>query len=263
MDRGFGVAGALDPDIIRRLAPVLEALGFRTLWINDTLDGDSLAGCAVAAEVTTTLRVATGVIPIDRRSAADIVADAQQRAIPPQRLTIGIGSGMAKPPLKRVRATVAELRELVDPTVSISVGALGPRMTALAAGVGDEVLLNWLTPAATKVSAAEIAAVARLEGRVVPRVAAYVRVATEAGAIERLRAEAGRYASYPSYAAHFRRFGVEAIETTIGSQDANEVAQQLVAYDGAVQEIVVRAITGAETFESYRDLATLTSPTRR
>ena len=33
MDRGFGVAGSLDTGIIRQLAPVLESLGFRTLWV--------------------------------------------------------------------------------------------------------------------------------------------------------------------------------------------------------------------------------------
>lgn len=260
MDRGFGVAGALDLGIIRRLAPVLESLGFRTLWINDTPDGDSLAGCAVATEVTTTLRVATGVIPIDRRGAEDIVADIERRRIPADRLTIGIGSGGASHPLGRVRTTVAELRAKADPATTISVGALGPRMTAQAATLGDDVLLNWLTPAAAKVSSAEVASAAGVAGQPTPRVTAYVRVATDHRAIERLRIEAERYGSYPSYAAHFRRFGVTAIDTTIGSEDAAEVAQRLDAYEGSVDEIVVRAITGAETFESYRGLAILTAP---
>ena len=260
MDRGFGVAGVLDPEIIRQLAPVLESLGFHTIWINDTPEGDSLAGCATAAEATTTLRVATGVIPIDRRDAADIVADVRRRRIPAVRLTIGIGSGRAPHGLGRVRTTVAELREKADPATTISVGALGPRMTELAATLGDDVLLNWLTPAAAKTSSAEVASAAGAAGHPTPRVTAYVRVATDHGAIERLRIEAEQYGSYPSYAAHFRRFGVSAIDTTIGSEDATEVARRLDAYDGSVDEIVVRAITGAETFESYRDLAILTAP---
>ena len=260
MDRGFGVAGALDPGIIRQLAPVLESLGFRTLWINDTPDGDSLAGCGAGAEVTTTLRVATGVIPIDRRGAQDIVSDVQRRRIPADRLSIGIGSGRAPKALDRVRKAVAELRELADPATTISVAALGPRMTELAATLGDDVLLNWLTPAAARVSSTEVATATAAAGQPTPRVTAYVRVATDHGAVERLRVEAERYASYPSYAAHFRRFGVNAIDTTIGSEEAAEVARRLAAYDGSVDEIVVRAITGADTFESYRDLAFLTAP---
>ena len=260
MDRGFGVAGSLDTGIIRQLAPVLESLGFRTLWVNDTPEGDSLIGCAAATEETTTLRVATGVIPIDRRGAAEIVADVALQGIPSDRLTIGIGSGMAPKPLGRVRTTVAELREMADPDAVISVGALGPRMTALAAELGDDVLLNWLTPDAARTSADEVAKAAAAAGRATPRVTAYVRVALVPEAIERLAVEAGRYGSYPSYAAHFRRFGVDAIDTTIGSEDQAEVAARLVRYAGTVDEVVVRAITGTETFEAYRDLAIATAP---
>lgn len=260
MDRGFGVAGSLDLAIIRQLAPLLESLGFRTLWVNDTPDGDSLAGCAAATEVTRRLQVATGVIPIDRRDAEEIVGDVRRRGIPADRLTIGIGSGRAPRPLDRVRMAVAELRRLADPATSIAAGALGPRMTALAAAISDDVLLNWLTREAAGVSSAQIAAAAGAAHRAPPRVTAYVRVATVPEAIARLGDEAARYASYPSYAAHFRRFGVDAIDTTIGSEDAAVVRDRLAAYAGTVDEIVVRAITAAETFEAYRDLAILTRP---
>ena len=260
MDRGFGVTGSLDIDIVRRLAPLLEELGYRTLWINDTPDGDSLAGCAAAIAVTRRLRVATGVIPIDRRPATAIVDDVARWGLPVERLTIGIGSGMAPRPLARVRDAVADLRRLGDPGLMVSVGALGPRMTALAATVGDDVLLNWLTPAAARVSSSEIARAARDAGRPTPRVTAYVRVAVEPAAIDRLADEAARYAAYPSYAAHFQRFGVEAIETTIGSEDAADVAGRLDAYVGTVDELVVRAITGSDTLAAYAALARQTAP---
>jgi alkanesulfonate monooxygenase SsuD/methylene tetrahydromethanopterin reductase-like flavin-dependent oxidoreductase (luciferase family) len=260
MDRGFGVTGTLDTGIVRELAPLLESLGYRTLWINDVPEGDSLARCAAAIDVTARLRVATGVIPIDRRGPQDIVADVVRRGIPADRLTIGVGSGMAPHALDRVRSAVADLRRLADPSTSISVGALGPKMTALAATVSDDVLLNWLTPAAARVSSTEVREVAVNAGRPTPRVTAYVRVATAPEAIDRLVSEAERYGAYPSYAAHFRRFGVEPVDTTIGSTDAATVVRRLKTYTGTVDEIVVRAITAAETFESYRDLALLTAP---
>lgn len=260
MDRGFGVTGSLDAAIVRELAPVLDELGYRTLWINDTPDGDSLAGCAAAAAVTDRLRVATGVIAVDRRGPADIARDARDRGIPADRLTIGIGSGTAAKPLARVRAAVADLRRLVEPGTGVAVGALGPKMTRLAATDADEVLLNWLTPAAASISAGEIRS-ARPAGAGRPaRVTAYVRVAMEPAAIARLATEAERYGSYPSYAAHFRRFGVSAVETTIGAEDVATVHERLDAYAGSVDEIVVRAITGEETLDAYIALARACAP---
>lgn len=261
MDRGFGVTGSLDVGVVGALAPVLEELGYTTLWINDTPDGDSLAGCAAAAAVTDRLRVATGVIAVDRRTPAEIARDGRDRGIPAARLTIGIGSGMAAKPLARVRAAVADLRRLVEPGTGIAVGALGPKMTHLAATEADEVLLNWLTPAAASVSAKEIRSARPAgEGRLA-RVTAYVRIAMDPAAIARLTTEAERYGSYPSYAAHFRRFGVSAVETTIGTEDAATVHERLEAYDGSVDEIVVRAITGEDTLDAYIALARACAPT--
>jgi alkanesulfonate monooxygenase SsuD/methylene tetrahydromethanopterin reductase-like flavin-dependent oxidoreductase (luciferase family) len=262
MDYGFGIAGALDAGIVARLAPVLEQLGFQTLWVNDTPDGDSLAGCAAALRGTSTLRVATGVIPIDRRPAADILADVRERGIDPARLTIGIGSGRAEHPLRAVREAVEQLRSGSGSGIRIAVGALGPKMTTLAATQADEVLFNWLTPAGAAESAASVRQAAAGAGVAAPRTTTYVRVAIEPGAIDRLRAEAARYESYPAYAANFRRFGVSGFDTTVGTDDIGEIGPRLGAYAGAVDEVVVRAITSAEMFEAYHDLAVATAPAR-
>ena len=262
MDRGFGIAGSLDRQIVRQIAPLVESLGFRTLWINDTPDGDSLEACELATSVTAHLRVATGVIPIDRKSADDIVAELRQRRIPADRLTIGIGSGRAARPLVQVRAAVAILRQVPDLVQTVAVGALGPRMTALAAQTADDVLLNWLTADAARMSAGEIRAISTGAGQTMPRVTAYVRVATADSGIERLGVEAARYAGYPAYAAHFRRFGVDALDTTIGSRHEGTIMRRLDAFQGAVDEIVVRAIPADETFAAYRDLAMVSAPGR-
>ena len=98
MTRGavsLGVAGSLGPDAIARIAPEVERAGFHTLWVNDTPDGDALAALAAAAGVTERLHLATGVVPVDRRPASVIAADAASLSLPLDRVTIGIGSGMA------------------------------------------------------------------------------------------------------------------------------------------------------------------------
>ena len=54
---GFGITGSLSHDVVRELAPRIEAAGFRTLWINHGGDGgDSLASMEVASAVTSTSR---------------------------------------------------------------------------------------------------------------------------------------------------------------------------------------------------------------
>ncbi|HEX6956233.1 MAG TPA: LLM class flavin-dependent oxidoreductase, partial [Agromyces sp.] len=63
----LGLPGTTDRETLRALAPRLERLGFHALWLNDVPGGDSLAGLRAAGEVTDRLRLATGVIPLDRR----------------------------------------------------------------------------------------------------------------------------------------------------------------------------------------------------
>ena len=260
METGFGIAGSVPGELVRELAPELERLGYATLWINDTPGGDSLAGCEAAISVTSRLRLASGVIPIDRRSPADIVADVRSRQLPLDRLTIGIGSGQSKPALARVETAVTELRCALGDESSIAVAALRSRMTRLAAIAGDGVLLNWMTPRGAAAARQEIEATVAERGGPRPRVTLYVRTAvTEAGG-QRLADEAARYAGFPAYAASFRRFGIDAIETTIRTNERGVLRDHLDAYGDALDEVVVRAIVGEETLEAYQALARLAAP---
>ncbi|WP_284298950.1 LLM class flavin-dependent oxidoreductase [Homoserinibacter gongjuensis] len=59
----LGLAGSVPAEVVRQAARAAEQAGLHALWLNDTPAGDALAGLAAAAEVTTTLRLATGVIP--------------------------------------------------------------------------------------------------------------------------------------------------------------------------------------------------------
>ncbi|MDT0118310.1 LLM class flavin-dependent oxidoreductase [Microbacterium sp. PRF11] len=248
----LGVAGSLGPAAIAEIAPAVERAGFHTLWVNDTPDGDALAALAAAARVTERLRLATGVIPVDRRPADDIADAVASLDLPLDRLTIGIGSGMARQgALGRVRDAAERLHGAGLPRVLV--GALGPKMRRAAAESAEGVLLNWVPPREAKEQADALHALAPST-----HVAVYVRTAIVSAARERLEAETARYASFPNYAANFERMGVDAIDTTI--RDVTELGAALDAYTAAADEVVLRAIVPDDTVEAYIDFARRTAP---
>ncbi len=228
----LGVAGALGPDAIARIAAAVEAAGFHALWVNDTPGGDSLAALAAAARTTERLVLATGVIPVDRRPADEILRGLAD--LPAERVVLGIGSGAARAgALALVRDAVARLRE--GGPSPILVGALGPRMRELAAADADGPLLSWLTPAIAAEQAAEAHGMA--PGT---HAALYVRTALDPAADDALARESAAYASYPRYAANFARLGIAVGDTVL---DAASVKARLPEYRAAVDEVVLRAIT--------------------
>jgi alkanesulfonate monooxygenase SsuD/methylene tetrahydromethanopterin reductase-like flavin-dependent oxidoreductase (luciferase family) len=233
----IGVPGALGPEAVGRLAPHVERHGFASLWVNDTPGGDALAALAAAAAVTTHLRLAAGVIPVDRRPAADILEAVRSTGLPEARLTIGIGSGAARAgALARVREAAATLHE--HGGAAVVVGALGPRMRALGAESADGVLLNWVTPGEAAEQARRIRA-ARVPA---PRVLVYARTIVDPAARPALEAEAARYGSIGAYAENFERMGVRPIETTLPLAD-DDLAAGVRSYLAGVDELVLRAVT--------------------
>ena len=248
-DLGFGVAGALDHGVLRVVARRLEAEGFRTLWINDTPDGDSLAGLAVAAAETSRLRLATGVVSIDRRPPDEIIDAVRRHRLPEGRLVLGIG-GAAKPrPLARVEQALDALASALD--CRLMVGALGPNMRKLGTERSDGLLLNWLTPTGAREAVADRDRDGTLAGRAGVEACLYVRTALGVEAGARLRREAERYARIPSYRANFERLGITAIETTVASDSPADIRAGLDRYSGILDEVVVRGITADDTADEY------------
>lgn len=256
--RGFGVAGALDHAIAARLAAEAETAGYQTFWANDTPGGDGLASLAAAAEQAERIALGVGVIPIDRVPAKTIAERVRELGLPDDRLILGIGSGALK---AGARAAVEEAaRELRDSLKArVVVGALGPRMCEVGGRAADGVLLNWLTPGYLP----ELVELTRREAarnsRPRPWISAYVRVALDGPAVERLRSESERYASYPQYAAHFERMGVEAIKTSVFGDEA-AIQRGLAAYPAETDEVVVRAIAADETYDAYFSLLKAAAP---
>jgi alkanesulfonate monooxygenase SsuD/methylene tetrahydromethanopterin reductase-like flavin-dependent oxidoreductase (luciferase family) len=250
--RGFGVEGAVAPEIIRELAPAAEEAGYATFWVNDEPDGDGLATLREAAAVTTSIRLAVGVIPLDRQGPERIAARIDALDLPIDRLAVGVGSGGAAGGLERVRAGVVALRELT--TAEVIVGAIGPRMCRLGGEVADGVLLDWASPEYARQVMAIVTEAAGAAGRPRPWLGAYVFTALGAAGGAKLRAAADYYAAIPSYAAHFARIGAEPLETTAWGEDDDALQRALAPFDAALDETVIRAVAVAETSAAYLDV---------
>lgn len=237
-----GIAAAAGAAVAETIAPALERGGLHALWVNDTPGADALEVLAAAARVTENLVLATGVIPVDRRSPDEILARVRELGLPLDRLVLGIGAGGSRTgSLSRVRTAAAALRS--QTTARVVVGALGPKMRRLGAEASDGLVLSWLTPPLAHAQAAEAH-----EANPRAHVALYVRTATDAAAAARLRDEAARYAAVPAYAANFAALGIRAHDTLIAAED---VRTRIDAYRDVVDEVVLRAITAGDAPEDY------------
>src|SRR6185437_6181467 len=110
--RGFGVAAAISPEVIRAAAQLAESLGYHSFWVNDNPQGDGLEALAEAASVTSRIMLGVGVIALSRKPAASIVEQLRgmdgsrggTTRLPLERLWLGVGSGAGgKGALRRVR----------------------------------------------------------------------------------------------------------------------------------------------------------------
>jgi alkanesulfonate monooxygenase SsuD/methylene tetrahydromethanopterin reductase-like flavin-dependent oxidoreductase (luciferase family) len=246
MARGFALFAGMAPEIIRASAREAESLGYSSFWVNHPGSTDGLAALGLAATEARRLALGIGVIPLHTRGPASIVEGVRAGALPLDRLLLGVGSPNPGA-LGRVRAGVAQLRSQL--ATRLVVAALGPQMCRLAGEIADGVLFNWLTPEHARLSAEWVRAGAEAAGRTTPRLFAYVRLALGPAARDRLLEEGVRYAGIPAYASHFARMGVKPEETAIAAESPDAVPRALVRWQGAVDEVVLRAVTGQDTVE--------------
>jgi alkanesulfonate monooxygenase SsuD/methylene tetrahydromethanopterin reductase-like flavin-dependent oxidoreductase (luciferase family) len=157
-----------------------------------------------------------------------------------------------------VREDARVLAERVEAPVVI--GALGPKMCALAGREADGVLLNWLTPSYVAPSAAITDEAAREAGRPQPQIMGYVRTAYGPGAREVFLQEAARYSGIPAYTANFARMGTPAEETAVIGESAAEIQAGLAPFATELDETVVRAVTGEESAAAYLALLEAAAP---
>ena len=218
-------------DVARRA----EQLGYSTVWAAEAGTNDAFGLLAACASVTSTVELATGVLPIFTRTPALMA----QSAATLQDWSGGrflLGLGVSSPtivsrwngvpfdrPLARMREYVGIVRELLtwekvshssdlytvdgyrlllrvpSPPSPILVGALNPAMLRLAGEVSDGALLNWIGAAAVPAALAHVAEGAGGQPR---RNAVFVRVCVTSD-VEAARAWARRevmgYVIVPAY----------------------------------------------------------------
>ena len=258
MRRGFGLFAGTAADVIRATAREAEALGYTSFWVNHPGQTDGLAALALGADETRGVDLGVGVIPLHTREPDSIIEGVRATRLPTARLLLGVGSPNPKS-LERVREGVTALRRGLQ--TRIIVAALGPKMCRLAGEIADGVLFNWLTPEYARRSAALVREGAVAANRTTPVITyAYVRLAMGAAGIARLGDEGGRYAGIPAYAAHFERMGVKPVDTAITAQRPVDIQAALAKWDGAVDEVVLRAITGQDTVDENLALVRAAKP---
>jgi alkanesulfonate monooxygenase SsuD/methylene tetrahydromethanopterin reductase-like flavin-dependent oxidoreductase (luciferase family) len=257
MGRGFALFAGVAPEVIRASAREAEGLGYSSFWVNHPGSTDGLGALALAARETRRIEIGIGVIPLNTRGPDSIVRGVRSNDLPADRLFLGVGS--ANPDaLKRVRNGIAELRSQLS--VRLVVAALGPQMCRVAGEIADAVLFNWLTPEHARRSGEWVRAGAAAAGRQPPGLFAYVRIALGGAASDRLVEEGARYATIPAYAANFSRMGVKPVETAVAAQSPDAIPPALEKWRGAVDEIILRAVTGRDTVEENMTLLRAAKP---
>jgi hypothetical protein len=257
-DRGLGLAVAVPKVIVLMACIAVEESGYKSLWLNNPPGAHALSVLGEAAPLCPSLDLGVGVIPFSALDPDQIAGEVRQASLPADRLCLGIGSGAGPGGLKRVEAGVQRLR--TEYQGRIVVAALGPKMCRLAGAAADGVLFNWLTPEFAPRSIAWVRQGAEEARRAMPRVFAYVRVGLGDEAIVRLRTEAATYESYPAYAAHFKRMGVGAMDTTIAAKTPDDIQRELAAWDGLVDVVIVRAITAHDSRDEVLNVIEASRP---
>ena len=254
--RGVALFAGTPGDVIAETARLAEEVGYRSFWLNHPGSTDGIAGLTQAAATTSRIELGVGVVPLHVRSAASIVASVREQALPRGRLLLGIGTS-GPGAFRLAREGVASIHAELG--CRVVMGALSEPACRLAGEIADGVLFNWLTPEYARRSAAWVEAGAAKAGRERPRLFAYVRVALGLGARERVETEGARYAA-GSYGTHFERMGAAPRETAIAAAVAGEVADSLVAWEGVVDEIVLRFLPAAATAEAHLALVRAGAP---
>ena len=117
-----------DAAVVADEAQRAERLGFSTLWRSG-----NLPMLAAAVRATTTMPVATGIIPVDSVPAADVIATYRSlQADHPGRFLVGLGGAHGARPLAALNAYLDALDSAGVPVGSRVLAALGPNMLALA-----------------------------------------------------------------------------------------------------------------------------------
>jgi alkanesulfonate monooxygenase SsuD/methylene tetrahydromethanopterin reductase-like flavin-dependent oxidoreductase (luciferase family) len=229
------------------MARTADETGYRAVFTPEIAAREAFTTLAGFAPATRSVRLATGVVRIDRRDAqVTALAAVTLHELTGGRFLLGLGSRRS---LEETRAFVGAVRTLLAEggpageavldgppgpgAVPVVLAALGPRMAELGGEVADGILLNWCTPDRVARARLEVARGAERAGRdpAEVMVAVYVRTCLEPDpqiALDGLRDATAQYAAMPAYRRQLDAMGL-----------AEEAAA---AASGQVPESLVRAV---------------------
>jgi alkanesulfonate monooxygenase SsuD/methylene tetrahydromethanopterin reductase-like flavin-dependent oxidoreductase (luciferase family) len=246
MPRAFGVAAGLDPEVARPLAARCAEVGYDSIWSNDHPGAKGLATLAEFAAAAPGLELGVAVIALDRTPPEQIAKDIEEFGIDPAKLWLGVGAGFNKKPLTAMRESLPQLRELL-PGVKLVLAAMGPKMCALGGSAYDGVFFNWMTPSFAAGAREKVEGGAAEAGHATPPVFGYVRTAVGPDAAERLAKEESFYRDlHKGYRDHFDRLAEPEGTVGVAATNSDDAQQQLAAYEGPLDTIVVRGLASAK-----------------
>jgi alkanesulfonate monooxygenase SsuD/methylene tetrahydromethanopterin reductase-like flavin-dependent oxidoreductase (luciferase family) len=244
MERGFGVAAGLDPEVARPLAAGCEKLGYTSMWSNDHPGALGLETLAEFAQAAPGLDIGVAVMALDRHDPADIAGHIERLGIDGGRLWLGVGAGFSKKPLTAMKEALPALREAL-PGIRLVLAAMGPKMCRFAGAEFDGVFFNWMTPEFADQARENVEAGARDAGREAPPVLGYVRTAVGEDAARRLSKEEAFYRDlHAGYRNHFDRLGEPEGTVGVAAPDRDGAQEALGRYD-ALDVAVVRGLASA------------------
>lgn len=261
--RGIGITAGLDPAVARGLAARCEKLGYDSLWSNDEPAARGLDTIAEFAATTSRVDLGVGVLPLHRYTPGEIAAEVDRLGLDPVRLWLGIGSGALPRQVGALQQAVAELRTLLPEPTRIMIAAMRPRLCRLGGAIGDGVLLNWMLPRDAARAREWVCEGAAEQGRSVPVVASYVRVAVGPGARRHLADEEGVYRTInEGHRRHFAAMDVPVGSVGIAASKPSDVPEALADYQAVLDLPIVRVLADPDT-SSLGVVADAAAPDRR
>lgn len=257
MKRGFGIDADVSADVAAEVASRVESLGYQSFWVNGSPPDGALEILEAAAR-SSSLDLGVGVLPLTGIGVGDLIDEIKERSLPQERLWLGIGSNRQPGALEEVREAAERIRS--DLECKVVSGAVGPRMTELAAEIADCVLFTWWPRNEVGISRQRVAEAAADAGRGTPVIASYIRCALLPQAANAVAEKADRYQSIPRYAKVFARNGITAADSVVTGEHRDELLGQIEREEKVLDLPVIRAITADDSAESLIELAEACAP---
>jgi len=255
--RGFGIDASVSVDVAADIASLVERAGYGSFWVNGSPHEGALNILEAAAE-RTSLDLGVGVFPLPKISADELVSEVIGRGLPQERLWLGVGSGRRRGALDEVRQAVHKLRNSLD--VTVTTGAVGPKMTSLAGEIADAVIFTWSIAAEVESNRVILEQSAQAAHRDPLTVVSFIRCGLLPQAAEAVAQRAAAYSAIPHYKAVFDRYGMAAMDTVITGSSRAEMLPGIEGEERPLDVSIIRAIPADNTAESFAELVAACAP---